>query len=163
MTSRIQIIWLSFHLIQSLQAVWPNHQWPWQWKGLKKTVRFVKNLHVVDNGKGHYKDGNKQIRNCQTDQEHVGQLPDEDSFMKPVVRVWVFWGELGDRSPEIGVSGDGEADEGVAQDGGDDEQGEEQAQADRQYLPLGKKVLEVRLTLNFNFNCQTSRLLNPKY
>ena len=56
----------------------------------EKTVRFVKNLHVVDNGKGHYKDGNKQIRNCQTDQEHVGQLPDEDSFMKPVVRVWVF-------------------------------------------------------------------------
>ena len=70
---------------------------------------------------------------------------------------------MGDRSPEIGVSGDGEADEGVAQDGGDDQQGEEQAQADRQYLPLGTKVLEVRLILNINFNCQTSRLLNHKY
>ena len=61
---------------------------------------------------------------------------------------------------KIRVSGDGEADEGVAQDGGDDEQGEEQAQADRQYLPLGAKVMEVRLTLifslYFNFNCQTS-------
>ena len=55
----------------------------------------------------------------------------------------VFRGQgyiLGDGWPEIRIGGDGKADEGVAQDGGEDQHGEEQAQADRQDLPLSTIV-----------------------